>query len=628
MAARGRSLRRTTSTVFARTSEAMHRAADGLGRWFGISGQPEEMELQKQRFNRSMRHAGRSRNDDEDEGRAQPLGRRGLPQPRRRSRDVDKFASKVEALSDSSDDEEEEMLKMYCANVKEEDLCYDFDRAMGHYRKVIDGDIQAERKERKKKWFGPKPARPDDRSRTHAKGKPRLRRNQTWVALQLQSLPTFTPWFIYLMTFLQFVVVIVLCGHAHTTGNFGEFRLGNLVEKCSLDGLTGELCPLMFNGSRDTTAELTTEANMWFGPTKSYMLSIGAKFPPCMRKDGQIKSRLARQRSEQCGITSLSGQPNICEGSETGYSCCVLPTNNAGMTSQEECAAQGGNWQLEVPSGNNKACDENAGLSIVLRPCCIGHESKCEMLTQQQCAFKSGIFHSDQRLCSEVPCLVETCKLRNEDTLEQDPLLLNDVANPNQWFRFVLPMFMHVGLIHFGLNMLIQWNAGQQIEHTAGFLRTFLIYWISGIGGNAVSGIFVPYQVDAGPSGAVYGLLGVLIVELFQSWQIVPRPWLELTKLTVVIGLALLAGTFPFIDNFAHLGGFAFGIVASIIFLPYITFGRWDHARKKFLLALAIPLLLCMGIVSFVLFYSVQNTEFCSWCQSVNCISWHSMIDC
>jgi membrane associated rhomboid family serine protease len=41
----------------------------------------------------------------------------------------------------------------------------------------------------------------------------------------------------------------------------------------------------------------------------------------------------------------------------------------------------------------------------------------------------------------------------------------------------------------------------------------------------------------------------------------------------VILALAFCIGTFPGIDNFAHLGGFVFGIVSAIVFLPYITFG-------------------------------------------------------
>ncbi len=59
----------------------------------------------------------------------------------------------------------------------------------------------------------------------------------------------------------------------------------------------------------------------------------------------------------------------------------------------------------------------------------------------------------------------------------------------------------------------------------AGFLRTMLIYVISGLGGNVVSGIFAPNRVGVGADPSVYGLLAVHLVELFQAWQVTDIGW-------------------------------------------------------------------------------------------------------
>ena len=69
-----------------------------------------------------------------------------------------------------------------------------------------------------------------------------------------------------------------------------------------------------------------------------------------------------------------------------------------------------------------------------------------------------------------------------------------------------------------------------------------------------MSAIFLPYEVNAGASGAVFGMLGVLYVELFQFWQIVDRAYLELIKLTTFVVVLLILGTLPYVDNFAHIG--------------------------------------------------------------------------
>lgn len=74
-----------------------------------------------------------------------------------------------------------------------------------------------------------------------------------------------------------------------------------------------------------------------------------------------------------------------------------------------------------------------------------------------------------------------------------------------------------------------------------------------------IAGIFAPYDVTTGCDPALYGLLGVMLVELFQSWQIVEHPYRELAKVGGLCFILIFIGTFPFLDNWSHIGGFLFG---------------------------------------------------------------------
>jgi membrane associated rhomboid family serine protease len=210
----------------------------------------------------------------------------------------------------------------------------------------------------------------------------------------------------------------------------------------------------------------------------------------------------------------------------------------------------------------------------------------------------------------------------------------NTPGGVNQWWRLVIGLFLHSGAIHCVMVLMVQYYCGRNIEIQAGFLRTFLIYFISGIGGNLISGIFSPRSVSLGADPAVYGLLAVMYVELFQAWQVVPKAWLQCVKLTVIIALSMLIGTLPYVDNWSHVGGLAFGFVSGVIFLPYITFGKWDARRKKVLLYVCIPLLLVMILLAFLTFYVITDSAFCpivdgvNTCGYFNCIQWHESIDC
>lgn len=172
------------------------------------------------------------------------------------------------------------------------------------------------------------------------KKKHKLRRNETVIALQLQALPTYTPYFINTMSFIQFVIVLIMCAHAYTEGDLATWQLSNGRETCSL---TSEpLCPEAFNGTlitgtyhqrraklcSQTITGMTkiSESNMWLGPKRQYLLGLGAKFPPCMRKDTEITIALAQERLEQCGTPAPTGViPNTCDAGINGRLRSRLP---------------------------------------------------------------------------------------------------------------------------------------------------------------------------------------------------------------------------------------------------------------------------------------------------------------
>ncbi len=79
-------------------------------------------------------------------------------------------------------------------------------------------------------------------------------------------------------------------------------------------------------------------------------------------------------------------------------------------------------------------------------------------------------------------------------------------------------------------------------------------------------------------------------------------------------------GLLPFIDNFAQIGGFIFGVVSSFIFVPYISVGKWDRAKKLCLVSIAVPVILVLYLVAFVIFYNNPNPDFCPECNYINCI--------
>jgi hypothetical protein len=61
-------------------------------------------------------------------------------------------------------------------------------------------------------------------------------------------------------------------------------------------------------------------------------------------------------------------------------------------------------------------------------------------------------------------------------------------STPNQWWRFIVPMFYHAGIIHLGFNMFMQITLGGDMEREVGSLRFAVVYFCSGIFGFVLGG--------------------------------------------------------------------------------------------------------------------------------------------
>jgi len=197
---------------------------------------------------------------------------------------------------------------------------------------------------------------------------------------------------------------------------------------------------------------------------------------------------------------------------------------------------------------------------------------------------------------------------------------------PNQWIRFIAPIFLHAGIIHIFINLIFQIRTGIQMERDFGTWRMMIIYMASGIFGFAF-GADISYSIPSvGCSGALYGLLACLLLDLIQNWKLIVNPWKELIKMLFIIIFSLGIGLLKFVDNFAHVGGFMTGIFSGLIFMPTIIFGKWDLRRKRFLKVISVPILIGMFVWVFSSFYK-QESNTCKWCKYVTCVPFNHGCD-
>jgi membrane associated rhomboid family serine protease len=131
-----------------------------------------------------------------------------------------------------------------------------------------------------------------------------------------------------------------------------------------------------------------------------------------------------------------------------------------------------------------------------------------------------------------------------------------------EWWRLVTAPFLHAGLWHVGLNMLALWVLGGSLEPMLGRWRFVAVYLLSGLGGATASYLFSdPGVLSVGASGAVFGLLGAILVALRRLNRDTSGV-VVLLLVNVVLGFA-----FPRIDWRAHLGGFVVGAALTVAFV-------------------------------------------------------------
>ncbi|XP_026671584.1 inactive rhomboid protein 1 isoform X2 [Ceratina calcarata] len=473
------------------------------------------------------------------------------------------------------------------------------------------------------------------------------------VRKQLDDFEDHRPYFTYWITTVQVLILIIslACYGFGPVGMDLSHRSGLvLVTSLSLQQV-----------------DYQEPANFWFGPRAADLIHLGAKFAPCMRRDIKILKEIdvwrERERDTACcirnddsgcvqsskadcsirGLRSTatntistwkkwgpgdSGPGGRISGSVCGLDpkFCDAPASIApyewpdDITKWPICrktnpfnqrfrnGSQRANGNFPVSRYKDKMA-EHMVCEVIGHPCCIGIHGMCRITTKEYCDFVHGYFHEEASLCSQVECLHDVCGMI--------PFLHPEW--PDQFYRLFTTMFLHAGILHLSITLLIQYFLMRDLEKLTGSLRIALIYFTGALAGNLASAIFVPYRAEVGPAGAHFALLATLIVEVLHCWPMLKHPRRTLSKLILVLVGLLILGILPWVDNYAHLFGFIFGFLAAYALMPFISFGHYDRRRKIWLIWICLILIVVLFTLLLALFYNVPVYE-CEVCKLFNCI--------
>lgn len=122
-------------------------------------------------------------------------------------------------------------------------------------------------------------------------------------------------------------------------------------------------------------------------------------------------------------------------------------------------------------------------------------------------------------------------------------------------WRIVTGGFAHNSLIHLGMNMFALWGLGRMLEVRLGPAVFGVAYMASLVGGSFLAIFFDPNQSGLGASGAIFGLLGLVVLAL-RSRGI----GLQESGLGRILLINLFISFLPFVSLWAHAGGFFVGL--------------------------------------------------------------------
>lgn len=153
-----------------------------------------------------------------------------------------------------------------------------------------------------------------------------------------------------------------------------------------------------------------------------------------------------------------------------------------------------------------------------------------------------------------------------------------------RWWTLLTAGWLHAGVLHILFNVLWIRQLAPPVADLYGPGRMVIIYTVSGVAGfglTTFAGAYLtwlpipflrPAMLTVGASASIFGLLGAMVHYGRRTGSShVGQMGLQYALLMALFGVIM-----PGIDNYAHLGGFAGGYLASLVLDP-LKPERVDH---------------------------------------------------
>jgi len=194
---------------------------------------------------------------------------------------------------------------------------------------------------------------------------------------------------------------------------------------------------------------------------------------------------------------------------------------------------------------------------------------------------------------------VDVLKPTPEVMLRWGGTFTQTVVREGDWWRLFTATFLHYGILHIAMNMLVLADIGRFVERLLGTASFVVAYVIAGLAGSMASIYFNTNAVGAGASGAVFGLFGVLVAYLLRHRHTIPP--LVLSRLARTAGVFIaynLIGSLQIknVDVAGHIGGLVGGFAIGLLLAgPGLAA---SHARRALAVLAAAVVLVPLALVA------------------------------
>lgn len=181
-----------------------------------------------------------------------------------------------------------------------------------------------------------------------------------------------------------------------------------------------------------------------------------------------------------------------------------------------------------------------------------------------------------------VSALIAACIGPSNDlgVLLRSGAIVHSFVASGEWWRLVSCVFIHIGLAHLLLNVLGLWVLGRIAEDMFGGARMLAIFGVAGVAG-ACASFFLTPNASAGASGAVFGLLGAVFVEMTWHRERYRQAYTRgMWGGLVIVTIAQIAYGFAYamVDQWAHGAGLASGALLGFVLSPH---ARWTRPARR-----------------------------------------------